>query len=332
MTVLVSDSFNRADSTTTLGSTDSYAGGSAMTWGVIGTAVYGISSNQAYESTSANDNPAYVDLGANADNVRVSVDLATSSGIYNTGLAFRITDNRNYFRCYGTTASLKIDRMVNGTLTNIASVTLSGYTYPITFSVEVSGSTINYLVNAVQKGTLTDTNLQTATKHGLYLSGTAQRLDNFKVETLTSSGVNQPANAGAANGVATTSDAGVIGQQTTPGSATGVSSTNDTTPITLQQANAGPANGTSTGADFTSGAQSANAGPANGQASTADAVPIRILVAVAGAANGTSSSSDAVPILKQQAQAGTAAGTASTSWVVPRTGVDIQPDMFKILH
>lgn len=337
MTVIVSDSFNRADSTS-LGSTDNYNGGTSKAWSIAqgGATNFQIKSNQLWNSV-ATQTHAVVDSGISDASVSVTVESYTTGSNQNS-VTFRFTGTSAYFWFFTDTSAnaIKIYR-TNGSSTIIASTTPSAagvsLTAPYTMKASFNGSTITCYINDVQVLTVTDTFNQTATKHGIQNWSGNTYFDNFQIEDFSSGGyVTQTPNASTADGIATTSDAGVIGQQSTSGAANGSASTNNTTPITLQQANPGPANGTSTGADFTSGAQGANAGQANGQASTADAVPIRIQIANAGAANGASSSSDTQPILKQQAQAGTAAGTANTAWVVPRTGVDIQPDMFKILH
>lgn len=189
MAVLASDSFNRADSTSTLGSTDSYAGGTSKSWSVISTAVWGVLSNQAYTPTPANDSPAVIDMVAQADNVRVSVSMAVVSGIFISGLAFRVTDNRNYFRVYASTTAVHLQRFITGSNTEIGSATYAAVTAPFTLSVELSGTSIKVYVNGNLQISVTDTNFTSATKHGMYIgNGTPPRLDNFQIESLATSG------------------------------------------------------------------------------------------------------------------------------------------------
>lgn len=180
MAVLVSDSFNRADSTTTLGTTDSYNGGSPYTWGLYNGGVWGIKTNQAYNSTSHADNTAYVDVGQ-SDNITIALTL-NNANIYTYGIAFRIQDANNMFRAYATGGALKIDRKTAGTWTNI--MNFGGtYTFPMSASITLSGSTITFNIGGTAKSSVTDTSFQTATAHGMYINNsTSVYLDNFEID------------------------------------------------------------------------------------------------------------------------------------------------------
>lgn len=76
--MLVSDSFDRADSTTVLGTTDSYSGGSPAAW-VQRRNVWGISSNRAYisDASDGGESRATVDVGTG--NVQMQASLYVGS-------------------------------------------------------------------------------------------------------------------------------------------------------------------------------------------------------------------------------------------------------------
>lgn len=186
MAVLVSDSFNRANSTTGLGTTDSFNGGTNTAWQAI-TGTLGINTNQAYNAGATNDALAVVDA-ANAD-VKVSITIATANGIAEDAVYFRVTDANNKWRAIRSSATLFLQKFVSGTKTNVGSTAYSVVNGDV-LSVTVSGSSITVTVNGTTKLTATDTFNQTVTKHG-FGQGTqsnVSRYDNFQVESLTTGG------------------------------------------------------------------------------------------------------------------------------------------------
>ena len=190
LTVYARDDFNRADSTTTLGSTPignkawSYIGGGANS----ALARWGIKSNQAYSSAAYGDILAVVDVGLAS--AVAKIDIKTRSDV---GLVFRVQDENNFFMVWGDISAnvYKVMKKIGG-----------GYTTIFTSAVAVvsgdkveavtSGDTITVYVNNVQVWTGTDAALNTATRYGIRLSviagnfGTesAARFDNFVVQSV----------------------------------------------------------------------------------------------------------------------------------------------------
>lgn len=181
---LVSDSFDRADSTTSLGTADS-----GQTWTALA-GTWGIQTNRAYGvGTSPIDKQVVVESGAS--DVTVSVDVAvfdTDPVSIGPGIVFRAVDASNYLLfCAETAGRWALYKRVNGNHTEIASMSET----PVAGKYEVtcSGSTITCKVGGVTKITATDTTHQTATRHGIrdYKNSTtasANRFDNFKIESL----------------------------------------------------------------------------------------------------------------------------------------------------
>jgi len=160
----VTDDFNRADSTTSLGTSTSGHAWTALT------GTWGISSNKAYvENSSGSQTIAYVEA-ADADVIiEVTVHNNTlSNSINRMGIAFRITDASNYLFAYfvGTNA-LRIFKVVAGSGTQIGTATVT-FANNSVLKVVIAGYQLEAYQNGVLKvGPITETFNQTATKHGL---------------------------------------------------------------------------------------------------------------------------------------------------------------------
>jgi hypothetical protein len=183
--VLVSDSFNRVNNTTSLGTTDSYAGGTAKAWQIFGNAVYGINNNQAYVSqiASSGHGSAYVEV--NKADVAITVTFSNIDPAEFPKIAFRIVDAENMLMLMADTGTgnYLLYKYVSGSSTDIATGTT--FTNGDTIRVEASGSNIKVFKNGTNIINVTETSYQTATKHGLMLyKYPNSRLDNFIVEDL----------------------------------------------------------------------------------------------------------------------------------------------------
>lgn len=182
MTVLVSDSFNRANSTTTLGTTDSYNGGTAKTWNTFGTAIYGIQNNKAYPSTFVTDAPYFVD-SLNAD-VKISVNYNATGGIY-----FRIVDNTHWFRVVRDGSTLYLQYKDGGGISTLGTKNIAFVTGEILSVITKSDGTIQVFVNSVLQITVTNTLNATNTKQGFGpTDDSSATWDNFIIEDLGISG------------------------------------------------------------------------------------------------------------------------------------------------
>ena len=169
----VTDSFNRADNASSLGTADT-----GQTWTALAS-TWGISSNQAYNPGAGANAPAVLDSGKS--DCTIQVTIATQAG--DSGLSFRATDANNFFEVTFSTTQYQVWKIVAGAFTNLASGTITGANGDV-LKVVLSGSTIQIFQNGVQLGTnITDAFNQTATKHGLsQVSGSAgARWDNFSV-------------------------------------------------------------------------------------------------------------------------------------------------------
>lgn len=168
---LVSDTFTRANSTTTLGSTDT---GQAWT-AQVGT--WGISSNAAYVATGPGLNKATVETGLTACTVAVAISGAT---VTSRGLVLRWVDTNNYLTVYAEADSLRILRYLAGAGTDLSTVATTWADGDI-ISVVLSGSSITAKRNGVTITATTCSDFLTATKHGLWANNNIPRLDNFSV-------------------------------------------------------------------------------------------------------------------------------------------------------
>lgn len=178
--MLVSDSFNRADSTTTLGSTDSAYGGTNAAWQVLDGTVWGINTNRAYCVTPTGTSAVVVDTGV-SDNFTLTVSVPVySNSLTQVRVIWRAIDTNNYFLVQGTT----VFRRQAGGFNNIG--TLSGVTLAdgMTYKIVVSGNTHTIYVNGVQGWTGTDAFNNTAKMCGLgSSSNSVLRYDDFKVSS-----------------------------------------------------------------------------------------------------------------------------------------------------
>lgn len=135
-----------------------------------------ISSNKA---TSASFSGSAL-LESSLPNVEV---FATLSGTGGGGLILRETDVNNRFLVFASTTQIRIYRYIAGASTTILTV---GNTYSagdiLSCSVD-SSNLFTVKINGVAKGTVTDANHATATKHGLWAtnSGGTYIFDDFSI-------------------------------------------------------------------------------------------------------------------------------------------------------
>lgn len=181
-----SDNFNRADTTSGLGTPSD--GGSA--WVAL-SGVWGISSNQAYESAGGPHSVAVLDSGT-AD-VTVQMTL-TAVGGNNAGVVARASDDNNYLllAIYGGN-TLEIYRRDAGSFVSLLAPVTSAYAAGDVFKLTVNGTSVTAYQNGVSKGTVTSAFNQTATKHGLRShQSIAHRFDDFSVTDLGGGGAPAP--------------------------------------------------------------------------------------------------------------------------------------------
>lgn len=170
-----SDNFNRADSTTTLGTPSD--GGSD--WSAL-SGTWGISSNQGYAPGSTSQVAV---LESNSSGAEVQYTMATTSGNY--GVVARATDGSNYlvFDFVAATGAIFIRKTVAGTPTTLATDTISAFSNGDTVKFVVSGPTLTGYRNGIQVLTVSDSFNQTATLHGVWASDFSHngRFDTFSI-------------------------------------------------------------------------------------------------------------------------------------------------------
>lgn len=180
--VLIEDSFNRADSAATLGTSTS---GHAWT-ALVGT--WGTSSNKGYVAAGTGYNVAVIDTGLS--NVELQVTIAGTSTV-NTGLAFRYASAGNGYYCvFNDSGNVRIYKGASGTYTMVAgaSVAQTVLTGDV-MRVSISGATFKVYRNGTLILTATDgSSPYTAqTMHGMWgwsNSGAATRsFENFSIST-----------------------------------------------------------------------------------------------------------------------------------------------------
>ena len=175
----VYDSFDRANSTNSLGSADT---GQAWINSVVLGNPIGISSNAAYSASE-------VGCTAVVDCVSSDGSLSIVVGAFadNMGITFRYADNSNYaFAVVSNSVSkFYIGGKSSGSTFGGSSASgyyISGVTLSAgdTLKIVMSGTSITVYVNGVSKGTLTITQNSTNKKHGIKINGTTARIDSFE--------------------------------------------------------------------------------------------------------------------------------------------------------
>lgn len=176
---VVTDTFTRADNAGALGNADT-----GQAWLTIVGNAFGISSNQAYNTDTANTlSIAAIDAGAS--NVRIACTVTRTTQV--AGVAFRISDSSNYWTVNLSGASTTLVKTVAGATTTVA-------TYGSAFSgasdvvVTANGANIGVSVNGELILSASDAFNQTATRHGIFRQ---QTLNNSRHDNLS---IKQPAN------------------------------------------------------------------------------------------------------------------------------------------
>lgn len=168
---LLSDSFNRADSTTSLGSADT-----GQAWVVLN-GTCGINGNRAYHTTSSSQDYAVVDLGQSDVTISLKIygDIANGGGI-----TFRAVDVNNLWFVDVDSSGSSLYKVVAGSFTQVATA-MGAFTIGDTMSVVLSGTSVIVKRNSTTIHSSTQSQFSTATKHGLRLYGTSARLEDVLV-------------------------------------------------------------------------------------------------------------------------------------------------------
>lgn len=180
--VLVADSFDRSNSTTSIGNADS---GQTWTNSAVDANALGISGNAAYNS-AATMATAVIDSGT----ATVDISIVVRTFADYMGFVFRFTDSNNY--CLGEFQNATHKFVVFGKASGSAfgGTSVAGYyiaSMPTfangdTLRIVVSGTTVTLYINGTSSGSLTITQNASATKHGIKIYNTTARINSFMVK------------------------------------------------------------------------------------------------------------------------------------------------------
>ena len=176
------DSFNRADSTTALGSTD--GAGTVNAW-TQNSGTWGINGNRAYISAAA-ASIATIPGAANLELVQFEIPVWSAGDVQ---LVFRFTDTSNYLRFGGTIGgTATLEQVVAGAATTIAVADDDQGLFLLSaadvLAVRCNGSVIECFVNGILALCVSDTTQESATRVGMRINTSiATRIDNFYLET-----------------------------------------------------------------------------------------------------------------------------------------------------
>lgn len=166
----VTDSFNRANSTTTMGVADT-----GQTW-VPNSGTWGIDLNRARLVSATAQASTVVDSGLADGTVESLLVVHAANGC---GLCFRSTNDANYLTLDNATGA--VYRRQAGAFTLIGNANI-GYTSGDVMAVVLSGSSIVLKKNGTSILSVTDAFNATATRHGYRADNKPEvRWDNFSV-------------------------------------------------------------------------------------------------------------------------------------------------------
>lgn len=171
-TLPASDDFNRPDNSTSMGVVPS----NGMSWqAMVGS--WGIIGNQAYCESHVGTDYVVVETGKSDCTVKVTLTVAGGGG-----LIVRGKDAANHLRVYNGGQSLS--KVVGGVETTLLGYYAVGVDGDVV-EVVVNGSSITLKRNGAVLGSVTETDLETNTRHGLSNIGAGSpptaRFDNFSV-------------------------------------------------------------------------------------------------------------------------------------------------------
>lgn len=178
LSTLAGDAFNRADSASSLGTTD--IGG--LTW-VADVGTWGISGKQAYLVTSSGGGPnaAYLDVGT-ADVVITCTIAAWQTNDFHR-IICRYTDISNHILLQLSNGKYQLYKRVTTTYTQLGSDSAASVAAGDVVRLLANGNNFTVYVNGVSQITATDAFNNTVTKHGISVgaNATTPRFTNFSI-------------------------------------------------------------------------------------------------------------------------------------------------------
>lgn len=181
-TVIVSDSFDRANDAGTLGDADT-----GETW-VPFTSTWGISGNKAYCSALSAATVGFVLVNAGAADVDITCDITMEAAKF-PSLAARFADDENYILVQAVAGVVRLYKLVAGVVTELDAGS-AGLTHPDgethTWRIVCNGNSITTYLDGVQIHDATESAHATVENHGLRCYDgplTTGRFDNFEIVT-----------------------------------------------------------------------------------------------------------------------------------------------------
>lgn len=176
---IVSDDFNRADSSTSAGTTDSYYGsGTNKPWTTFGSGGLGISTNRLYAPGGTGQ--GCVDAGISDARMEVTVTTVGNGHDF----YIRADSNANYYR-YSYNSTGWYFQQQTGSFTTVDSFTTPTLHANDVVAVEAQGNTARLYINNTLIHTNTMTSLLSNTAFGIGFTSTPLGyVDNFKISPL----------------------------------------------------------------------------------------------------------------------------------------------------
>jgi hypothetical protein len=175
--VIASDSFDRANSTTTMGDTDSYAGGTTKTWSPT-QGTWGILSNKGYSASNGDDDRTVIDAGVGAHAIEADITVDPGGAARALGLVAQWSSGTNHYlanRGNAASGSTTLFKRTGGGYSQIATTTSSGN---CTLKLAVAASSQIISVNGVAVITQTDSAVAAGTSCGFRIGAAASAGDH----------------------------------------------------------------------------------------------------------------------------------------------------------
>lgn len=171
---IVRDTFSRADSTTTLGMTET-----GETWVIGAGTVFGISSGRAYLQTEWGNDTAYVETYA--ANAKISIDLQYVTNKLG-GIVSRLNGTGSMIYADITPTGISLIRRASAVNTEIGRYDfepVNDVVYHLVLTL--NGDTVTVSLDGIDVITVTESYNSAMTRHGIRMNKTLY-IDNFKVE------------------------------------------------------------------------------------------------------------------------------------------------------
>lgn len=175
LTTIVSDTFDRADSSSSMGTADT-----GQVWVAL-QHTWGIDTNRAYDTSASSDGTCYVE-SSNAD-CTIQVTLTTFGS--KAGFTFRVQDLNNHYiiRMQSGTNDVVCFRRQGGTYNAQGNNSITAPANNDVIKMVLRGSLGLFYQNGVLKLAFSNSTFSTETKHGLHtLSDGTSRFDDFTVK------------------------------------------------------------------------------------------------------------------------------------------------------